>query len=185
MEAPAGRIVGDPQPLGDIRQAPTAPTAFEPEPAPIESTSHRDMEAGTGEPTGRRDPSERNRPLDERVPRSMAWRPCPARDIANQLGWKPEPIQVPIVGLGRRGRPYISSFREKTERERDKQNRTCISARVPPQIRTGGWQFRTGWRILIDDWLVFECRSGVFGEGRRDCHQVSGNSERTPGGAIR
>ena len=92
VEAPAGRIVGDPQPLGDIRQAPTAPTAFEPEPAPIESISHRDMEAGTGEPTGRRDPSERNRPLDERISRPMSWRPSPAWNIANKLSRQPEPI---------------------------------------------------------------------------------------------
>jgi len=31
----------------------------------------------------------------------MAGRPSPARDVTNQFGWKPEPIQVPIVGLGR------------------------------------------------------------------------------------
>jgi len=73
------------------------------------------MEARPGEPTGRRNPGVGNRPLDEWISRPMAGRPSPGRDIAYQLGRKPEPIQIPNLVLRREARPHISFFREKTE----------------------------------------------------------------------
>ncbi len=100
-----------------------------------EPTGHRNVETGTGEPTGRRDPGIGNGPLDERIFRPMAGRPAPGRDIADQLGREPEPIQVPNVILGREGRPHIPLFREKTEEK--ELDRGDISARLPGHFRTG------------------------------------------------
>ena len=81
----AARAMGTTAVSRPLSVRPSVSTAEEP-------TGHRDMEAGTGELTGRRDPSERNRPLDERVPRSMSWRPSPVWNIANKLSREPEPI---------------------------------------------------------------------------------------------
>ncbi len=86
MEAPSGRVVGDSQSLGDVRQAPTQSTTFEPEPAAVEPIRHRDLETGPGEPTRRRNPGIGNRPLDEQVSRPMAGRPSLTLRVSNQLG---------------------------------------------------------------------------------------------------
>src|SRR4051812_50219145 len=97
---------GDPQPFGDLVQA---PPVLPPEPATEEPIGHRDMEAGPGEPTGRCDPGIRDRPLDEGVPGSMPGRAVLGPQIPDHLGWEPEPPQVPIRSLLRDGRPHISS----------------------------------------------------------------------------
>ena len=59
----------------------------------------------------------------------MAGRPPPGRDIADQHGREPEPIQVPNVILGKEGWPHIPLFREKTEeKELDKGDNSARDA---------------------------------------------------------
>ena len=103
------------------------------------------MEAGPGEPTGRRNPGIGDRPLDERVSRPMAGRPSPTLETPRSsppgVGVDPSPKHRRQEG----GRLHIYLFREKTERIRVRQDRARNSARVPRAIPHGSpWQFRTG-----------------------------------------
>jgi hypothetical protein len=117
MEARSSRSERDSQPLGHVWQPPSPPTAFESEPALIEPKSHRNLETGSGETTGRRNPGIGDRPLDERITGPMPRRSFSTLEVSGHLGRESESIQIPDIVLSVRERriPHIYSLKEKTE----------------------------------------------------------------------
>ncbi len=99
MEATSGRVMRDPQPTGNRVQAPTVPLSESATEKPI---GHRNLETRPGEPTGRSNPTIRDRSLDERVPEDNAGRPSPSLEIANRsrpgAGVDPNPKHRPQEG---------------------------------------------------------------------------------------